>query len=85
MQSSITACSTGQSANQLHHRGDEGGDPVVSYNCIIFGLLLLVNKKSGSLGHDTHRWGILGSLPLTNLSHFGMTLSALFLMSTRRQ
>ena len=24
MQSSITACSTGQSANHLHHRGDDG-------------------------------------------------------------
>ena len=28
MQSSITACSTGQNANHLHHRGDEGARDV---------------------------------------------------------
>ena len=43
MQSSITACSTGQSANHLHHRGDEGewGTPRIE---------LLIGAKKFQLG-----------------------------------
>ena len=61
MQSNITACSTAQSANHLHHRGDEGGDGGVVVEERGDGFVVVVDELGDSgavlgVGRMTEWW-----------------------------